>query len=322
MDDIATADEAFDHFGPMIRVCLQAVTDPDGFHEYQRLVEDAINTMEDKKDFVPLLSDSGKLSTSTKSLSHKLYLIRRPATAMVPGSHVVQVVSRRVQTLLIAKYRDLGFRAQMRLYRKLAPLAFARTLVGRFFEEYCHSSFAQHGIHIEYLSMVRRREKRKGTRHPRYQSCHRPFADSKLENLRQSCQPIPLVLDSVTVRTYKEGKFKARPKQNRYYKPDASNQVAMDSFILVGNTLYVFQFTIAKIHDIKAGIASFIRSMSQYEIVFIFVIPDDLPLLKCPYSTDPDLRKLNFHSARVRISTNDHDVHRLVCSHVLTIPPA
>lgn len=41
---------------------------------------------------------------------------------------------------------------------------------------------------------------------------------------------------------------------NRLHVPKARNQVALDSFFVLGQFLYLFQFTVANNHDIKQGI--------------------------------------------------------------------
>lgn len=297
------ADEAFNNYGPTIRVVLQAIDDEKGYREYTKLVFAAIGKLKVMSEFVPLLSDSGELSTST-NLSHKLCLIRRPTISVTTGDHIVHVVSLYVQTLLLTAYRELEFRDQMRLYRSTSRLSFARTLVGRFFEEYCHANFGKDGIYLEYVEMVRRNAKKNTQCSPGYHSSHCKLSDNRLEELRQVAVCRSLTIKSVSIRTYNDQKAKTKLKPGRYYIPAASNQVVMDSFILIDDTLYVFQFTIAKSHDVKAGIVPFLESMSQFHVVFIFVIPSDLLVLKCSYPNDAHLRKLTFHSARVRVSAD------------------
>lgn len=294
---------AFDMYGPMIRVVLQAIYDEKAYQEYATFVEGAIAEIVDKPTFVTLLNDSNWLSTSTKNLSHKLCLVRRPTLSLQTYGHIVHAVSPYVQTRLLEGYRNLQFRAQMRLYLSLAPLTFARPLVDRFFEELCHSNFLRDGISLKYMPMTRREAKKDSKHQPRYYSSHNKFPDEELEHLRKSAVVSLLEIMPTSRKDYKDHSLPSKIKPNVYYIPATSNQVAMDSFILFEHKLYVFQFTIGKIHDVKAGIVPFLKlARDLYPVVFIFVIPRDSNLLKCPYPIDSFLRGLLFHSARVQIS--------------------
>ena len=47
------------------------------------------------------------------------------------------------------------------------------------------------------------------------------------------------------------GEDQALVTSGRLHVPNASNKDTIDSFFLLGDTLYIFQFTIASHHDIK-----------------------------------------------------------------------
>jgi hypothetical protein len=90
-------------------------------------------------------------------------------------------------------------------------------------------------------------------------------------------------------------------KDNVYYAPKASNQVAVDSFIKVGNLLIVFQFTISSIHDIEKGISTLFPEdsrPSELQWYLVFVVPPEVSELSCPLQSDMtlDLEPVNFYS--------------------------
>jgi hypothetical protein len=259
-------------------------------------------------EFIPLLLDSKRFTTSTLTESHTLFLIRRPSSKLSVTTwfqdRIVHVVSLHVQSMLLTAYRQLGFLEQMELYRRLSGLDFARTLVGRFFGEYCHAKFQNDGICIKHVEMVRRKASRR-SRH-RYYSSHRRLEDEGLEDLRQAVPCHTLMVKPTSTRTYTENPNN-RTKEltpGRYYFPSVDNQTTTDSFILIEDTLYVFQFAIEESVDIKSGIVPFLESTvaSQWNnVVFIFIIPRDLAVLTCAYPDDAYLRELRFYSARVRV---------------------
>ena len=93
-----------------------------------------------------------------------------------------------------------------------------------------------------------------------------------------------------------------------YYVPESSNQVALDSFIVVDRVLYIFQFTITTSHPIKAGIMDFFSQQSLQatlqgkEWYFIFIIPPG-NMVKCPAASDDRIeefwKKVKLYSAVV-----------------------
>ena len=80
---------------------------------------------------------------------------------------------------------------------------------------------------------------------------------------------------------------KAGPiKNNVYYK---LYQAAVDSFILTGNQLYIFQFTIATEHDINKRILTFFSQASlppRSNWHFVFVIPHSSLEFSCSQGWD------------------------------------
>ncbi len=93
------------------------------------------------------------------------------------------------------------------------------------------------------------------------------------------------------------------PEEDVYYVPTSENVVALDSFILHGGRLYMFQFTCSDAHDIKAGLVSRFAGCTKFPPLdkwrFIFVIPHDIKAFKCPYQRTPELQDLELFSAQV-----------------------
>ena len=81
-------------------------------------------------------------------------------------------------------------------------------------------------------------------------------------------------------------------KPDTYYVPASPNQVAFDSFIVVGGALYMFQFTIADDHPIKAGLMNFFSEshFEENDWYFIFVVPPG-GKLTCSESSDEKMKR-------------------------------
>ena len=87
------------------------------------------------------------------------------------------------------------------------------------------------------------------------------------------------------------------------YVPEADNNVALDSFILLDD-LFIFQFSIAETHGIKPGLLDFfnqstgIPPLSSWK--FIFVV-EPKQILICPQPRNLVLRKLDMCSGVVDV---------------------
>ena len=92
-------------------------------------------------------------------------------------------------------------------------------------------------------------------------------------------------------------------KPNVFYVPEKTNKSALDSFILIGDILYIFQMTIKPIYDINRGL---IDSADHHNFPprdkwrFVFIIPPNL-VLKVPQPWKRELRSLSPYSAVVPV---------------------
>ncbi len=95
-----------------------------------------------------------------------------------------------------------------------------------------------------------------------------------------------------------------------FYVPLSPTQVAFDSFILVDQILYIFQFTIAASHEIKEGIMDFFSQetlkdkLQGVEWRFIFVIRPGWEFI-CPES---NVKKLKPFWDKARLFTAEIDL--------------
>jgi len=148
--------------------------------------------------------------------------------------------------------------------------------------------------------MVRLSESREGSL-PQWHSAHLRFADKTLREFRRRAlkKEIPINIPDPKMVEYGE-KGPSSITANVLYLPKLTNQVALDSFILFENSLYIFQFTNSKQHDIKPGLVDWYERCSGFPPMtcwrFVFVIPPNLHM-KCPQPRPLKLRQLEPFSA-------------------------
>ena len=94
---------------------------------------------------------------------------------------------------------------------------------------------------------------------------------------------------------------------NRLHAPKARNQVALDSFFILGYFLYIFQFTVANNHEIKKGIE---ESLSRLVNIlppnhfwrFVFITPPGCEVdVKATSEVEKFLEGVTLYSAHLKI---------------------
>ena len=96
-----------------------------------------------------------------------------------------------------------------------------------------------------------------------------------------------------------------------FYVPTSSNELAFDSFILIDQVLYIFQFTIAALHEINEGMTKSLSrptleaKLQGVEWRFVFVIPSGSTI--CPES---NVAKLKESCDRATLFTAEIDIYQ------------
>ena len=165
---------------------------------------------------------------------------------------------------------------QIRLYKYFSKVPESRKTVGIFYEA-AGQRRLQEGITLELLPMVRLpSSQRKGN--SRWYSSHVFHHNEILEAARQQALQEPQSLNiprDLPIDEYTDnGLSSVMP--DVIYVPESTSQVALDSSILTKDLHYIFQFSIAKHHDIKPGLINLTRkcpelSMDQCRFIFIHV---------------------------------------------------
>jgi hypothetical protein len=208
-----------------------------------------------------------------------------------------------IQSRLSNRFRNLGRKENLRLYKAFAKVPEGRKMAGVFFEALAQTAL-QEGITLELVPMVNLDEPRKGA--PRWYSSHEFLTNSQLEERRQEALTRQLKINIKPIRTEEFSDNKRLSLAlNVMYVPEADNKVALNSFTWLDEGLFIFQFTVAKTQDIKQDILDFFKeyvvpyqSPSSWNILFI-IEPNQK--LICPQPQSATLRKLDMYSAVVDV---------------------
>jgi hypothetical protein len=240
------------------------------------------------------------------SVSHKLCLIRREDRDIVSSAFLVMPITDHIRSRLAIRMRNYDMDQLIETFELFSSVASLREMSGIIFENICHQRF-QKQILLKYMLMVRlARDDR--SRQPRWYSSHRPIdqRDTKgqeLESLRRDafdrCETLDL--SPSDTREYDDLDFAL--ESNVYYIPMKPNQVAVDSFICYGGYLYLFQFTVSEERKINDGLISQFATCRNLPPPrnwrYIFVIPDGVKTLVCPYPKSPGIQELRPCSSQV-----------------------
>jgi hypothetical protein len=174
-------------------------------------------------------------------------------------------------------------------------------MTGIFFEAAAQRRL-QDGINLELFPMVRLNTSRNGIL-PQWYSSHCLFRNASLEASRQQALQQQLTVTIMPSRTIEYPDTGLLVAPNVFYIAKSANQLALDPFIIIDDLLYIFQFTIASVLDIKPGLANMVEifqglpTMDNWRI--IFVIPRGA-LSKVPQPKRLELRKLRPYSAVIQ----------------------
>lgn len=296
MIDHGSVHPIFDQLGPTPRICVDYLCDHVKMAQYRHALETEIKDLK-TSELEKLVEDAASLTMNT--VSHKICLISRQDKENVHSPAIISPMTSFIKSKLANRFRALGRHEQIRLYKHFAKVPASKGLAGIFFEA-AGQRRLQDGITLEIVPVVRLSSSRRGT-DPQWYSSHSLLRNPELEASRQnalqqrqflqipSCSPIEYPNDGPSSII-----------SNIIYLPELTNQVAVDSFIVINGLLYVLQFAIGGDHGIKPGLVDFIGKCPGLPSIdnwrFIFIHPPNYTLV-CPQPWRLELRKLQPYSA-------------------------
>jgi hypothetical protein len=278
-------DRMFNEFGTTPRICLELTSTAHKHQQYSSTVDNAVDSLTLSKLEAFMFGDT----PSPGGCFHKLFLLHRTQTADAFSLPSLSPMTNTISRRLSATFRILKPADQIRMYdHSIDGGPGWRTFSGMMYAAYCQQQFMD-GIRIEYVPMVRppdtespssamgRETGNKGTSEE-WHSTLSLLAD--LADLRLSAKEY-LSVTPTTVLEYSERYLTVENlKEGVFYVPAAKNQVALDSFIIHRGSLFIFQFTVDKSHQINDGLLCLLSKgtgyLSSENVRLIFVIPGDV----------------------------------------------
>lgn len=283
--------QRYNSLGPTARFCFELTPDEVARHISDR--DMAINST--GPDLLKkLFSSSSRLSLDT--FSHKICLIRRMrGSALGDGRITTDLISVAVEQQVVQRLEEFSDDQLLDMWTNFSKFGDARGMTGLIFEVFIHRRFRTR-IYLDATPMVW--SNRANSHWHALFSTKRPHS-ATVHGVAQ--QVFSLQVDFGSTFVYDTTtKLSIRP--DVYYVPRSGQPVALDSFILHGGYLDVFQCTVRHDHDIKGGLNDFLASCSELPPCtnwrFVF-IPDDLVSFSCPASVVKDL---GLCSARIPMS--------------------
>lgn len=298
--DFGAIDDVFTRLGPTPRISVLLREFSSQLAQYEADLSAAITDLDFAKLHAAL---SNSCSLNMTAVGHKMFLICRkdPDVSSLPE---VLPMSSYVSSLISERLR--GFKKEERIRLMQLFSTKARSVMGDLFEVHAQD-LLQDEISIEFHPMIRLDDAPNAKEKNQWHSVHSHLDNPKLESKRQSAlnQSMQLKFQPKGTLLYQDTKhMKIQP--DILYLPKNTNQVAFDSFIVHASRLYIFQFTVSPKHLIKEGLIPFLTKCDNLpglkaDWFFIFVISDDVEILKSPLPRTHELQEIRLFSAIIKV---------------------
>ncbi|KAF8343320.1 hypothetical protein F5887DRAFT_886901, partial [Amanita rubescens] len=297
LDDVL---QKYDSLGPTAGFCFELTPDEITHHISDR--DSAIDSISPDLFKNPFSSSS---RSSFETFSHKICLIRRMRGSELGDWRVtIDLISDAVEQQVVQRLEKFSDGQLLDMRTNFSMFGNVQGMIGSIFKVLVHRGF-RWSIDLDATPMVR--SNRTNSRWHASFSTKRPHS-AIVHGVAQQAFSLQVDVDSTFVYDTAT-KLSIRP--DVCYVPRSGQQVALDSFILHGGYLNVFQCTGRYDHDIKGGgLYDFLASLFQCcglpprtNWHFVFVIPDDLVSFSCPASSDSVVKDLGLYTARIPMSS-------------------
>jgi len=288
-DKIDEARCAFEDLGPVPRFCIDFVRVPGLLTSHRSHYEMELSNL----SMGVLKEIAREWAALNIERDVSIFLIRRqelpPEHPQYLQQYTIEPITSPTSQML--KYLLQGAQQEQRLdiYESFDAVSHTRRLAGLAYEMIGHRRF-QSEVKLTLIPMAVVADQNSGRKNALWQSQF----PHELGSMGLA-GTIPINFTPQYIMMYKwPGPDVVNP--SIYYMPESSNQVAFDSFIVVDRVLYMFQFTIAPVHAIKAGIIDFLSQQSLQttwrggELCFVFIIPPGCKV-ECTQAKDNKLER-------------------------------
>jgi hypothetical protein len=281
--------QSYDRLGPTARFCFEMTPDQVANHISDREKSIAKTSPSLFKDH---FSNGAEMSYNT--FLHKICLIRRlQGSQLGYGRFTTELITGEVQQQVVQRLAEFNIDQLLDIWTHFSKFGDAQGVTGSIFEAFVHRHFRTR-IDVDASPMVRL--KRRNARWHASFNTNQPHPTVQAFSLHIDVSNTFIYNNTTTLHI--------RP--DIYYIPRSGQHVALDSFILHGGYLYVFQCTGGYKHDIKDGLVNFLASCSglppRTNWHFVFVLPDDLDSFSCPASNNSIIKDLWLYTACIPMS--------------------
>ena len=307
--DSKLIDDVYDRFGPTPRLCIQIASNSKALATHERGTRIALEilTPQHLQEWICKL-EALRVDTNSEyalTRSQQVYLVKRENIGDVGSMPYVTHITDHIRSRIAIRMRNLDSLQQIDLYRNLACTP-SRGAAGHLSESFCQQHF-QRRILINYLPMIQLTG-HDGQHKHQWHTSHHPVEDQNLEKSRQNALRHMVTLDGYPSNICE---YNDRDVQGLiltphvYYIPSTQNAVAIDSFILHGGYLYLLYFTTSQEHKINLKFMSrfteYANFPPQSKWRLIFIVPDDIEVLTCPYSRSLEFQTVKLFSSKVNM---------------------
>lgn len=264
--------EVFLEYGPIPRLCIDLIRRPSRLDVHRDNVTREIGRL----NLDSLLNYVELGQGLDMGLSHSIILVKRTSLDNLLKRTIEPLslpINRRIKQQLMAKERV----ERLRIYLRYDRVQESSIVKGLIFESLMQLQL-QEEAQLDLLPMIKVPGQRGGN--AKWISQRASDASSSDASSSGSPPPIHLSFKPDYTTEYK-GSYPRDIDQRVFYVPSNPAQVALDSFILIGGVLYIFQMTIAPSHPIKEGIMEFLShpTLQEADWYFVFIVPSGLSIV-------------------------------------------
>jgi hypothetical protein len=279
--------DTFETFGPIPRICINLVRDRVGLLDYEKRCQAMVTGLTYHTlrrfvlDGVLLILDAN---------SHTIFIVRLCEIDDLTTDYL-EPISANFKMQLMATINKLQQIEQIEHFHTFASLNSTKAVAGLVYESLGQTRL-QEGITLSLKPAIKKKERK--LVHWKSQG-EVPASNSVLESV--SFPPnIGIVYEELR-----------SVEPNRLHVPKARNQVALDSFFILGEVMYIFQFTVENSHDIEKGLEEPLSKLvnilpPKTKWRFVFITPPGCEVdVKATPEVEKFLEGMTLYSAHLEI---------------------
>ena len=269
-------DEMYDRFGPTPRICFDYLKKPPLLDVHKERFRIALSSLS-LGSFQQIMDSTSFLQMD--DASHTMLLMKRHGSDLSRALYTLEPITPAIEMVLRDQFRREKRADRLNFYCFIANNKWVRQRASRV-SGIVYGSLVQemlqqlNTIELHLVPMIK-------------SSPSSPWHSNHADRVGPSSM--------LSINIHQSDVFSSKPnpiKDKVYYAPCNANEVALDSFILDKDQLFIFRFTAASVHDISKDIFTFFSQDSlppKANWYIIFVVPPVLSELRCSQPRDPEL---------------------------------